>query len=91
MWSLSKNWIIEGLVESTGFDFHWFELSLIAAVMLWATHLCHVYSSCVSFFGAGRIGDTGDLRGFRRLLFACTSAASHEMTGSALCTSHVSG
>lgn len=32
-----------------GFDFHWFKLRLIAVVMLRVTHLCHVYSSCLSF------------------------------------------
>lgn len=33
-----------------GFDFHWFKLCLIAVVILWVTHSCHVYSSCLSFF-----------------------------------------
>lgn len=30
-----------------GFDFHCFKLCLIAVVMLWVTHLCHVYSRCL--------------------------------------------
>lgn len=32
-----------------GFDFHWFKLCLIAVVMLWVSHLCHVYSGCLAF------------------------------------------
>lgn len=53
-----------------GFDFHWFKLCLIAVVMLWVTHLCHVYSSCLSFFfilsqsGVVYGNDTGELQGF---------------------------
>lgn len=69
MWRLSENWIIEGEVESMGFDFHWFKLLLIAVVMLRVTHLCHVYSSCLSLFLSSRSGimyvhGTGDLQGF---------------------------
>lgn len=46
---LSRNWITVGKPECTVFDFHWFKLCLIAVVILWVTHLCHVYSSCLSF------------------------------------------
>lgn len=46
---LSRNWITVGKPECTAFDFHWFKLCLIAVVILWVTHLCHVYSSCLSF------------------------------------------
>lgn len=43
-----------------GFDFHWFKLHLIAVVMLRVTHLCHVYSSCLSSFSVFSAYDTRD-------------------------------
>lgn len=51
-----------------GFDFHWFKLCLIAVVMLWVTHLCRVYSSCLSscFFSLPKVhvSNTDMLQGF---------------------------
>lgn len=44
-------WVKKGLnVERFGFVLHWFKLCIIAVVILWATHLCHVYSKCLFFF-----------------------------------------
>lgn len=44
-------------MESSGFDFHWFKLCLIAVVMLWVTRLCSVYSSCHFCFSLKRCSE----------------------------------